>query len=122
MAERMADRLSAQEEQIEALSREIRRLQDGLTDGFLTGGPSLDVLRAENEKLRYRALHLRRSLREEQQLQEQRTHKPDQNQNRRNNTPKSPNKPEELKHKSHAKVRVCVCVCVCVNKLINTQA
>uniref|UniRef100_A0A8C1SMD8 Uncharacterized protein n=1 Tax=Cyprinus carpio TaxID=7962 RepID=A0A8C1SMD8_CYPCA len=70
MSERMAARLSAQEEQIEALSREIRRLQDGLTGGFLTCDPSLDALRAENETLRYRALHLRRSLREEQQLQE----------------------------------------------------
>uniref|UniRef100_A0A673M102 threonine--tRNA ligase n=1 Tax=Sinocyclocheilus rhinocerous TaxID=307959 RepID=A0A673M102_9TELE len=67
MAERMAARLSAQEEQIEALSREILRLRDGLTGGFdfstLASGPSLDALRAENEKLQYRLLHLSRSLR-----------------------------------------------------------
>ncbi|XP_058606554.1 threonine--tRNA ligase 1, cytoplasmic isoform X2 [Onychostoma macrolepis] len=107
MAERMAARLSAQEEQIEALSSEIRRLQDGLTGGFLTGGPSLDALRAENEKLRYRALHLRRSLREEQQLQEQRTNKPEQNrsqnQSQKQNRSQRTNKPEEQKEKNHAK-------------------
>uniref|UniRef100_A0A8C1PDV5 threonine--tRNA ligase n=1 Tax=Cyprinus carpio TaxID=7962 RepID=A0A8C1PDV5_CYPCA len=92
----MAARLSAQEEQIEALSREILRLQDGLTGGFLSCDPSLDALRAENEKLRYRALHLRRSLREEQQLQER-------DQSQRTSSQKSQNKPEELKEKSHAK-------------------
>uniref|UniRef100_A0A8C1YWZ0 threonine--tRNA ligase n=1 Tax=Cyprinus carpio TaxID=7962 RepID=A0A8C1YWZ0_CYPCA len=97
MAERMAARLSAQEEQIEALSREILRLQDGLTGGFLTCDPSLDALRAENEKLRYRALHLRRSLREEQQLQER-------DQSQRTSSQKSQNKPEELKENSHAKL------------------
>uniref|UniRef100_A0A8C1FAU1 threonine--tRNA ligase n=1 Tax=Cyprinus carpio carpio TaxID=630221 RepID=A0A8C1FAU1_CYPCA len=96
MSERMAARLSAQEEQIEALSREILRLQDGLTGGFLSCDPSLDALRAENEKLRYRALHLRRSLREEQQLQER-------DQSQRTSSQKSQNKPEELKEKSHAK-------------------
>uniref|UniRef100_A0A8C1PGB3 threonine--tRNA ligase n=1 Tax=Cyprinus carpio TaxID=7962 RepID=A0A8C1PGB3_CYPCA len=90
----MAARLSAQEEQIEALSREILRLQDGLTGGFLSCDPSLDALRAENEKLRYRALHLRRSLREEQQLQER-------DQSQRTSSQKSQNKPEELKEKSH---------------------
>uniref|UniRef100_A0A8C1UH73 threonine--tRNA ligase n=1 Tax=Cyprinus carpio TaxID=7962 RepID=A0A8C1UH73_CYPCA len=90
----MAARLSAQEEQIEALSREILRLQDGLTGGFLTCDPSLDALRAENEKLRYRALHLRRSLREEQQLQER-------DQSQRTSSQKSQNKPEELKENSH---------------------
>ncbi|XP_042599561.1 threonine--tRNA ligase 2, cytoplasmic-like [Cyprinus carpio] len=92
MSERMAARLSAQEEQIEALSREILRLQDGLTGGFLSCDPSLDALRAENEKLRYRALHLRRSLREEQQLQER-------DQSQRTSSQKSQNKPEELKEK-----------------------
>ncbi|KTF80371.1 hypothetical protein cypCar_00042207 [Cyprinus carpio] len=97
MSERMAARLSAQEEQIEALSREILRLQDGLTGGFLSCDPSLDALRAENEKLRYRALHLRRSLREEQQLQER-------DQSQRTSSQKSQNKPEELKEKSHAKL------------------
>uniref|UniRef100_A0A673MC72 threonine--tRNA ligase n=1 Tax=Sinocyclocheilus rhinocerous TaxID=307959 RepID=A0A673MC72_9TELE len=74
MAERMAARLSAQEEQIEALSREILRLRDGLTGGFdfstLASGPSLDALRAENEKLQYRLLHLSRSLRAEQELED----------------------------------------------------
>uniref|UniRef100_A0A671NAG0 threonine--tRNA ligase n=1 Tax=Sinocyclocheilus anshuiensis TaxID=1608454 RepID=A0A671NAG0_9TELE len=109
----MAARLSAQEEQIEALSREILRLRDGLTGGFdfstLASGPSLDALRAENEKLQYRLLHLRRSLRAEQELEEhshnqnQRTSKPDQNQNQRTNTQKSQSKPEEPKEKNRPK-------------------
>ncbi|XP_016407762.1 threonine--tRNA ligase, cytoplasmic [Sinocyclocheilus rhinocerous] len=126
MAERMAARLSAQEEQIEALSREILRLRDGLTGGFdfstLASGPSLDALRAENEKLQYRLLHLSRSLRAEQELEEhshnqnqrmsepdqnqnqkQRTSEPDQNQNQRTNTQKSQSKPEEPKEKSRPK-------------------
>ncbi|XP_050991639.1 threonine--tRNA ligase 1, cytoplasmic isoform X2 [Labeo rohita] len=111
MAERMASRLSAQEEQIEALSREIRLLQDGLTGGFdfstLASGPNLDALRAENEKLQYRLLHLRRSLRAEQELEEnkqtqkQRTNKPEEKQ--RTNTQKNQNKHEEQKEKSRAK-------------------
>ncbi|XP_042631699.1 threonine--tRNA ligase 2, cytoplasmic-like isoform X2 [Cyprinus carpio] len=113
MAERMAARLSAQEEQIEALSREILRLRDGLTGGFdfstLASGPNLDALRAENEKLQYRLLHLRRSLREEHELEEhnhsqnQRTSEPDQNQNQKTNTQKSQSKPEEPKEKSRVK-------------------
>ncbi|XP_026086213.1 threonine--tRNA ligase, cytoplasmic-like isoform X2 [Carassius auratus] len=134
MAERVAARLSAQEEQIEALSREILRLRDGLTGGFdfstLASGPNLDALRAENEKLQYRILHLRRGLRAEHehgheheknqstsepdqnQNQNQSKHEPDQNQkqskskpdqNQRTNTKKSQNKPEEQKEKSHAK-------------------
>uniref|UniRef100_A0A8C1YBE9 threonine--tRNA ligase n=1 Tax=Cyprinus carpio TaxID=7962 RepID=A0A8C1YBE9_CYPCA len=109
----MAARLSAQEEQIEALSREILRLRDGLTGGFdfstLASGPNLDALRAENEKLQYRLLHLRRSLREEQELEEhnhsqnQRTSEPDQNQKQKTNAQKSQSKPEEPKEKSRVK-------------------
>ncbi|XP_051725406.1 threonine--tRNA ligase 1, cytoplasmic isoform X2 [Ctenopharyngodon idella] len=100
MAERMAARLSVQEEQIEALSREIRRLQDGLTGGFdfstLASGPSLDALRTENEKLKYRLLHLRRSLRTEQELEEQKQRtKTQKNQNQ--------NKTEEPKEKIRPK-------------------
>ncbi|KAL0167438.1 hypothetical protein M9458_035660, partial [Cirrhinus mrigala] len=109
MAERMAARLSAQEEQIEVLSREIRFLQDGLTGGFdfstLASGPNLDELRVENEKLQYRLLHLRRNLRAEQELEEnnqkQRTNKPEEKQ--RANTQKNQNKHDEQKEKSRAK-------------------
>ncbi|KAI7802113.1 putative threonine--tRNA ligase 2 [Triplophysa rosa] len=75
MAERMAARLYAQEEQIAALSLEISRLQESLTGGFdfstLASGPNLDALRTENEKLKYRLLHLRRGLRSELELEDQ---------------------------------------------------
>ncbi|XP_073786216.1 threonine--tRNA ligase 1, cytoplasmic isoform X2 [Danio rerio] len=73
MAERMAARLSAQEQQIAALTLEIGLLRDGLTGGMfsaLAGGPNLEALRSENEKLRYRILHLRRGLLEEQKSPE----------------------------------------------------
>lgn len=74
MAECMADRLSAQEEQIRLLYKEIS-LRDGLTrglDAVDTAGvsPELESLRAENEKLQYRLLHLRRGLRTELELEE----------------------------------------------------
>ncbi|XP_037547002.1 threonine--tRNA ligase 1, cytoplasmic [Nematolebias whitei] len=70
MAECLAERLAAQEEQIRLLSREISGLRDGLS-GNLTAAseaaisPELESLRAENEKLRYRLLHLRRGLQAE---------------------------------------------------------
>lgn len=71
MAETLAARFSAQEEQIRLLSREISVLRDGLSTGVdaaaLASGvsPELESLRTENEKLRYRLLHLRRGLRAE---------------------------------------------------------
>ncbi|KAK9959226.1 hypothetical protein ABG768_011294 [Culter alburnus] len=108
MAERMAARLSAQEEQIEALSREIRRLQDGLTGGFdfstLASGPSLDALRTENQKLKYRLLHLRRSLRTEQELEEQKERTETQkNQNQNQNKTEEPK--EKIRPKNAAPSR-----------------
>ncbi|KAF7698839.1 threonine--tRNA ligase 1, cytoplasmic [Silurus meridionalis] len=78
MAEHVAGRLAAQEQQIEALSEEIRRLRDGLggggggcclSGGLASGSDELDDLRSENEKLRYRLVHLRRSLRDELELE-----------------------------------------------------
>ncbi|KAJ8340644.1 hypothetical protein SKAU_G00352770 [Synaphobranchus kaupii] len=76
MAECMAARLSAQEEQIRLLSREVSRLQDGFCGdpGALTGlvcTTALESLRSDNDKLRYRILHLRRSLQAELDLEEQ---------------------------------------------------
>ncbi|XP_034076514.1 threonine--tRNA ligase 1, cytoplasmic-like isoform X1 [Gymnodraco acuticeps] len=73
MAECMAARLAAQEEQIRLLSGEISSLRDGLSQGLDAGvgakvSPELESLRTENEKLRYRLLHLRRALKEEPQL------------------------------------------------------
>ncbi|XP_067246793.1 threonine--tRNA ligase 1, cytoplasmic [Chanodichthys erythropterus] len=108
MAERMAARLSAQEEQIEALSREIRRLQDGLTGGFdfstLASGPSLDALRTENQKLKYRLLHLRRSLRTDQELEEQKEWtKTQKNQNQNQNKTEEPK--EKIRPKNAAPSR-----------------
>ncbi|KAL3065142.1 hypothetical protein OYC64_015343 [Pagothenia borchgrevinki] len=73
MAECMAARLAVQEEQIRLLSGEISSLRDGLSQGLDAGVgaevfPELESLRTENEKLRYRLLHLRRALKEELQL------------------------------------------------------
>lgn len=75
MAESLAARLAAQEEQICLLSQEISALRDGLSRGQPAPGapgvsPELEGLRAENEKLRYRLLHLRRSLQAELELEE----------------------------------------------------
>ncbi|KAJ4947888.1 hypothetical protein JOQ06_009919 [Pogonophryne albipinna] len=80
MAECMAARLAAQEEQIRLLSGEISSLRDGLSQGLDAGvgakvSPELESLRTENEKLRYRLLHLRRALKEELQLGEQKQEK-----------------------------------------------
>ena len=73
MAERMAARLAAQERQIEALGKEIGRLRDGLISGHvaaeLASSAELENLRSENEKLKYRLVHLRRGLQAEQELE-----------------------------------------------------
>ncbi len=75
MAETLAARLAAQEQQIRLLTREISSLRDGLGRGLDACGaakvsPELEILRTENEKLRYRLLHLRRGLQAEQELSE----------------------------------------------------
>lgn len=75
MAERLAARLAAQEEQIRLLTREITALRDGLIRGIDAAdaavvSPELESLRTENEKLRYRLLHLRRGLQAELELEE----------------------------------------------------
>ncbi|TKS69764.1 putative threonine--tRNA ligase 2, cytoplasmic [Collichthys lucidus] len=75
MAECLAARLSAQEEQIRLLTKEISTLRDGLSRGLDATGaaevsPELECLRTENEKLRYRLLHLRRGLQAELELEE----------------------------------------------------
>lgn len=72
MAECFAARLAAQEEQICLLTKEISTLRDGLSRGldvvgFVGVSPELESLRTENEKLRYRLLHLRRALQSEQE-------------------------------------------------------
>uniref|UniRef100_I3J445 threonine--tRNA ligase n=1 Tax=Oreochromis niloticus TaxID=8128 RepID=I3J445_ORENI len=77
MAECLAARLAAQEEQILLLTREISTLRDGLGQGLDAAGlavvsPELENLRTENEKLRYRLLHLRRGLQAELELEEAR--------------------------------------------------
>lgn len=102
MAERMAARLSAQEEQIAALSLEISRLQESLTSGFdfstLASGPNLDALRTENEKLKYRLLHLRRGLRTEQELEEQNQRRAQgKNKNQNQNQKRAENKNQNQK-------------------------
>ncbi|XP_067351211.1 threonine--tRNA ligase 1, cytoplasmic-like [Channa argus] len=75
MAECLAARLVAQEEQIRLLSKEISNLRDGLSRGIgpacaVLVSPELENLRAENEKLKYRLLHLRRGLQAEAELEE----------------------------------------------------
>lgn len=75
MAEYLAARLSAQEDQIRFLTKEISNLRDGLSQGLdsieiVDVSPELECLRAENEKLRYRLLHLRRGLQAELQREE----------------------------------------------------
>lgn len=77
MAECLAARLAAQEEQILLITREISTLRDGLGQGLDAAGlavvsPELENLRTENEKLRYRLLHLRRGLQAELELEEAR--------------------------------------------------
>ncbi|CAL8350034.1 unnamed protein product [Merluccius merluccius] len=75
MAERLATRLARQEADIQRLTGEITGLRDALVGGPTHGAAagSLDLqdlqdsqdlqnLRSENEKLRYRLLHLRRGL------------------------------------------------------------
>lgn len=74
MAECIAARLAAQEEQIRLLSNEISTLRDGLSRGLVSDGvagvsPELEGLRTENEKLKYRLLHLRRGLQAELELE-----------------------------------------------------
>ncbi|XP_029430627.1 threonine--tRNA ligase 2, cytoplasmic-like isoform X2 [Rhinatrema bivittatum] len=64
MAAEIASRLAAQEEEIGFLTREIGRLKDLEVS---VSSPELDNLRNENEKLRYRIVHLRRSLRAEEE-------------------------------------------------------
>ncbi|XP_078541057.1 threonine--tRNA ligase 1, cytoplasmic-like [Lissotriton helveticus] len=64
MAAHMASRLAAQEEAIRLLTGEIGRLT---RQEEAASSPGLELLRAENEKLRYRILHLQRSLRAEQE-------------------------------------------------------
>uniref|UniRef100_A0A671XZF9 threonine--tRNA ligase n=1 Tax=Sparus aurata TaxID=8175 RepID=A0A671XZF9_SPAAU len=75
MAECLAARLTAQEQQIRLLTKEISTLRDGLIrglDAVVVGelSPEVESLRTENEKLRYRLLHLRRGLQAELELEE----------------------------------------------------
>lgn len=67
MAECLAACLTAQEEQIRRLTQEISQLRDGLSgDVDIVGvSPLLETLRSDNEKLRYRLVHLRKSLQAE---------------------------------------------------------
>ncbi|XP_074862765.1 threonine--tRNA ligase 2, cytoplasmic isoform X2 [Carettochelys insculpta] len=59
----IASRLARQEEEIRCLTAEIGRLKEPEPEsGLGSSSPELQRLRAENEKLRYRLLHLRRSL------------------------------------------------------------
>ncbi|KAG2471277.1 SYTC2 ligase, partial [Polypterus senegalus] len=70
MADSIAARLALQEEQIHLLTQEIGWLQAASEEAAeffraCISKPELDTLRNENEKLRYRIVHLKRSLRAE---------------------------------------------------------
>ncbi|XP_061670702.1 threonine--tRNA ligase 1, cytoplasmic [Syngnathoides biaculeatus] len=67
MANCLTARLAAQEEQIRLLAGEISTLRDGIIRDMGPAGDAgvslqLEELKSENEKLKYRLLHLRRSL------------------------------------------------------------
>lgn len=81
MAEWLAARLAAQEEQIRLLMKEVSSLHDGLSNGLdaacITAvTPELESLQAENEKLKYRLLHLRRGLQAELELEKEKEEAP----------------------------------------------
>ncbi|KAG8440406.1 hypothetical protein GDO86_006238 [Hymenochirus boettgeri] len=67
MAAQISDRLTVQEQEIRRLSDEIGRLLELGLQGTVEHSPNpvLEQLRAENEKLKYRIVHLQRSLEEE---------------------------------------------------------
>ena len=67
MAAGLAARLTAQEEQIRRLTQEMCELRDGLGGDLdiVGASPLLDTLRSDNEKLKYRLVHLRRGLQAE---------------------------------------------------------
>ncbi|KAM9825952.1 threonine--tRNA ligase 1, cytoplasmic [Syngnathus typhle] len=74
MADCLATRLVAQEEQIRLLAGEIATLRDGINRDLGPAGDAgvslqLEELKSENEKLKYRLLHLRRGLRDELELE-----------------------------------------------------
>ncbi|XP_054625757.1 threonine--tRNA ligase 1, cytoplasmic isoform X2 [Dunckerocampus dactyliophorus] len=74
MADCLAARLAAQEEQICLLAGEISSLRDGLSQNLGPAvdadvSPQLESLRSENEKLKYRLLHLRRGLQAELEME-----------------------------------------------------
>uniref|UniRef100_A0A8C5CWU5 threonine--tRNA ligase n=1 Tax=Gadus morhua TaxID=8049 RepID=A0A8C5CWU5_GADMO len=70
----MAARLACQENKIQRLTQEIIHLRDGLIGAKNVSSapvvtPELERLRGENEKLKYRLVHLRRGLQAERQLE-----------------------------------------------------
>ncbi|XP_077375767.1 threonine--tRNA ligase 1, cytoplasmic [Festucalex cinctus] len=81
MADCLTARLAAQEEQIRLLAGEISTLRDGINRELGPVGDAgvssqLEELRSENEKLKYRLLHLRRGLRAELELEKDRSLQP----------------------------------------------
>ncbi|XP_077448931.1 threonine--tRNA ligase 1, cytoplasmic [Stigmatopora argus] len=74
MADCLAARLATQEEQIILLAGEISILREGINRDLGPAGDArvssqLEELKSENEKLKYRLLHLRRGLRVELELE-----------------------------------------------------
>ncbi|XP_063170492.1 threonine--tRNA ligase 2, cytoplasmic-like [Candoia aspera] len=65
-AEAVAARLARQEREVRGLAAEVARLKEAAAASPDRAGPELRALREENEKLRYRLRHLRRSLAAEQ--------------------------------------------------------
>ncbi|XP_072320823.1 threonine--tRNA ligase 1, cytoplasmic isoform X1 [Eucyclogobius newberryi] len=109
MAEHVAARLAAQEEQIRALTREITTLRDDLSRGICDrldfASPELETLRAENEKLQYRLVHLRRGLQAELKLKPELKLKLEQEQGVTGSSKKEQMN-QEQSHKPHIKKQV----------------
>ena len=100
----MKARLASQEEQIKILTREISGLRDGLNGGgTLASSSELEDLRSENEKLKYRLVHLRRGLENELELEAQ--------QGKRDIVKSHENKPDNKQPpKNRAEHKVCLVI------------
>ncbi|XP_063955150.1 arginine--tRNA ligase, cytoplasmic-like [Lytechinus pictus] len=66
LVKKMTSRASEQEAQIAELKQQIRELQNGGTEEWEKVPPELEKLQTENQKLKYRILHLKRSIDEEE--------------------------------------------------------
>ncbi|XP_071492205.1 arginine--tRNA ligase, cytoplasmic-like [Diadema antillarum] len=69
LVETLTTRASQQEAQIASLKQEIQELQNGGVADWESVPPELQALQTENQKLKYRIMHLKRSIEEEESSQ-----------------------------------------------------